>query len=289
MLDTAAFSCRSRRLGIEAMPDFPPDFVYNGQPLDTPYFRYSLRCHVGREEDKAYYWPTMKAIWDLLEPRLKGWKDIYLRSDQAFERMIGKPGPDGGIRLSGSSAPVGGLQKLTRERLEMVCTRYLSDNTHLIDRFENEGRWHHRFFTPDHPKCVYFFLTEITASRVRTKRDRSMTYRYSPHDFWLQVGGYLHQWHFSRADKINQALDMYIWKDLWSAPECDALAKAIGALAGAFEIWRAESGYRGETYTRDDGSIAVRYSVEDEIEDAIDGRNRYGSRWIDLLNGSQIC
>jgi hypothetical protein len=265
------------------MPDFQPGFIYNAQPLDTRYWRYSLRCHVEREEDKAYYWPTMRAIWELLEPRFKGWKDVYLRSDQALERMIGKPGPDGRFRGTFSNAPVGGLQKLTRERLEMVCTRYLSDNAHLIDRFENEGRLHHRFFTPEHPKCVHFFLTEITASRVRTKRDRSMTYRYSPHDFWFQVGGYHHQRHFSRVDKINQALDIYVWKDLWSEAECDALAGAIGVLAGAYQVWRAESGYQGEAYTRDDGNLAVRYSVEDEIEDAIDGCNRYGSRWIDLL------
>ncbi len=267
------------------MPDFPPEFIYNAQPLDTPYLRYSLRCRVAREDDKAYYWPKMQAIWDLLEPRFTGWQDVFLNSDQALDRMIGEPDPDGSYRGTLCNAPVGGLQKMTRERLHKVCTRYLSDNAHMIHRFEHDGRMHARFFRPEHPKCVYFFLTEMTASRKRLKRDRAMTHRYSPHDFWLQVGGYHHQRYFSRADPINQAVDFYVWKNLWGEDASDALAKALGTLVGAVHIWRAESGYRGESVVGEDGNHSVRYSVEDEIEDAIDGCNRFGSRWIDLLAG----
>jgi hypothetical protein len=265
------------------MPNFPIDFIYNGQPLDARYWRYSLRCYVSREDDKAYYWSKMKEIWNELEPKFAGWKDIYLNSDQALFRMIGKPDPDGTYRGSGEKAAVGGLQKLSRESLEKVCTKYLSDNAHLIDRFENSGRASHRFFTPAHPKCVHFFLTEITASRTRTRRDKSQTYRYSPHDFWLQVGGYHHQQKFSRQDPINQAIDIYISQDVWNEATSDQLAMSIGALTDAVHIWKSESGFRGTDYVTTEGNMAITYSVEDEIDAAIDGQNRFGSMWLDLL------
>jgi hypothetical protein len=54
-------------------------------------------------------------------------------------------------------------------------------------------------------------------------------------------------------------------------------------LTSAKHIWRAESGFKGESYTDDAGYLKLRYTVEDGIEDAEDGRNRFGSAWVDML------
>jgi hypothetical protein len=268
------------------MPDFPPDFTYKGEPLDTLYWRYSLRCRVEREEDKAYYWPQLRALNEVLQPIVSGWKDLRLLSDQALQRMIGKPGVDGSFRATLRNAPVGGLQSWTAERLEKVGSLWLADNDHLLHRFEHEGRDHFRFYEPKGRERVHFFLTALFGLRRRLKYDRSITYQSLPHDFWLRIGGYDHQYAMSRAHPINQALDFYVWQGAMPAPEADALARKIGRLAYAQHIWKAESGFRGSDYTDDEGYLRLRYWVGDGIEDAVDGRNRYGSRWIDLLEDS---
>jgi hypothetical protein len=51
------------------MPDFPPGFVYAAAPIDALYWRYSLRCRVEREEDKAYYWPQLAKIHEAISTR----------------------------------------------------------------------------------------------------------------------------------------------------------------------------------------------------------------------------
>ena len=264
------------------MPDFPPSYVYTSLPVDAVYHRYSLRCRVEHEQHKAYYWSTIAKIYDAIAPLIAGWADIRLNSDQALERRVGKKiDSDGSFRTTLRHAPTGGLQRLTRERVEQVSTRYLSDNAHLIALFET-GRIDARFFTPDHPECVHFFLTELTGSRRRLRFANGQTFRFSPHDFHLCIGGYHHQ-HRMRADPINQSLDMYLWQGLGPEAELDGLVRQIGALAGARHVWRAESGFMGEAFTNDQGNYTVRYSVEDCYEDAIDGRNRYGSVWTDML------
>jgi hypothetical protein len=269
------------------VPDFPPGHIYNGEPCDALYWRYSLRCRVEREEDKAYYWPQLRALNEVLQPIVSGWKDLRLLSDQALQRMIGKPDPDGSFRATLRNAPVGGLQSWTAERLEKVGSLWLADNDHLLHRFEHEGREHFRFYEPKGRERAYFFLTELYGFRRRMKYDRSQVFQSLPYDLWLRIGGYDHQYAMSRAHPINQALDLAIWQGGLPEAEADALARRIGTLSGAKNIWKAESGFKGEAYTDPaDGYYKLRYSAYDEIEGAVDGRNRSGSLWIDLLERS---
>jgi hypothetical protein len=265
------------------MPDFPADFVYNAQPLDALYWRYSIRCHVDAEQDKVYYWPRLGALYDLIAPIMAGWQDVRLNSDQALQRMLRRDDEDGSFHATLRNAPVGGLQRLTHERLEKIGSKYLNDNDHLIARFENGGRDHARFYEPKGCARVHFFLHEIFGLRRRLKYDRSMVFQSLPHDLWLRIGGYDHQHAMSRADPINQALDLYIWQGILPEDAADALAHRLGRLTSAKHIWKTESGQRGALYDDADGNARVRYSVMDGIEDAVDGRNRYGARWTDLL------
>ena len=272
------------------MPHFPPGLVYAAMPLDALYWRYSLRCRVEREEDKAYYWPQLSQLHEALLPLIAGWQDIRLNSGQALNRMIGKPDQDGCFRATLRNAPLGGLQKLTRERLEKVGSRFLSDNAHLIDAFGNGGRLDARLFEPRGRERVHFFLTEIFAPERRLKYDRSMTFQAIPHDLYLRIGGYDHQYATSRAHPLNQALDLYLWQGALAEAEADELVRRIGALAHAVHIWKAETGFSGEAYIDpQDGNHKLRYWVGDQIEDAIDGRNRYGSLWTDLLAQQNQC
>jgi hypothetical protein len=273
----------ARRIGIDAVPDFPPDHVYAGEPIDAPYWRYSIRCHVEQEIDKAYYWPKLKEIYAVILPLIGDWQDQRLNSDQALQRMIRKPQPDGSFHATLRNAPVGGLQKLTRANLEKVGSKYLSDNDHLIARFENGGRDHFRFYEPKGRERAHFFLHEIFALRKRLKHDRSVVYQSIPHDFWLRIGGYEHQHAMSRANPLNQAIDLYIWQGVIAPDAADALVRRIGSLTSARHIWKNESGFKGELYTDDLGYLRLRYAAFDQIEDAVDGCNRFGSRWIDLM------
>ncbi len=265
------------------MPDFPSGHVYAGEPVAALVWRYSIRCHVAREDDKAYYAAKLAEIHDAITPLIAGWQECRLNSDQALQRMIGKPKSDGSFRATFRKAAVGGLQKLTRERLEKIGSKYLTDNDHLIARFDNGGIDNARFYEPKGRERVYFFLHEFFALKQRMPYDRSIVFQSLPHDFWLRVGGYEHQYAMSNAHPINQFLDMYIWQGAIAEGDADALAQHIGRLTSAHHIWKAQSGYTGETYTDADGLLRLRYSAYDQIEDAVDGCNRYGSRWIDLL------
>jgi hypothetical protein len=265
------------------MPDFPPGHVYQAGPLDAIYARYCLRCRVEREEDKAYYWPQLERIYDRLLPEIAGWKDCRLRSDQALERRIGKHNPRKTLR----NAPTGGLQSLTRERLHNVATRYLSSNAHLRALFDGDRDAYERCFDPKGAECVHFFLTEIRAHRQRLKYDPSLMFLSLPHDLMLRIGGYDWQYTTTAADPINQALDLFIWEGAMPDEKREALVRDIAAMTGAVHVWRAESGFMGETHIDADGAQSLSYWVEDRYEDAIDGRNRYGSKWVDILAGNE--
>ncbi len=266
------------------MPDFPPGHIYSGEPIDARVWRYSIRCHVEQEADKAYYGPKLMEIYDAaIAPLISGWEDCRLNSDQALQRMIGKPDPDGTFRATLRNAPVGGLQKLTPERIQKVGSKYLADNDHLIARFDNGGRDSALFYEPRGRERVHFFLHEIFALRKRLAYDPSQIFQSLPHDLWLRVGGYDHQYAMSRAHPVNQALDLYLSQDAVTETKADAFAQQIGSLTSAVHIWKTESGYKGETYTDAEGLLRLRYSAYDEIEGAVEGRNRFGARWADVL------
>jgi hypothetical protein len=261
------------------MPDFPSGYVWQGGACDALYWRYCIRCHVEQENDKAYYWPQMEQIFDLLQPLIAGWQDCRIRADQALERRIGKMQDRGTFE----NAPVGGLQKLTRERLRVVSTKYLAANEHLVARFRGDNVAADACFTAAHPRRVHFFLTEILAHRKRLKHDASIAFLSLPHDLLLRVGGYDAQNATKAADPINQSLDLYIWQGVMPLEDANALARALGKIAFAKQIWKVESGYIGPTYIDDEGYQRNRYWLEDRVEDAVEGRNRYGALWIDLL------
>jgi hypothetical protein len=267
------------------MPDFPPGHIYSGEPNDALYWRYSLRCRVEQEEDKAYYLPQLSVLNERLLPVVDGWQDLRLCSDQALQRMIGKPDENGSFRSTYRKAPLGGLQQWNAEKIEKIATRWLTKNAHLIDKFENAGRLSARFFEPKGRECVHFFQTEMFGLLRRLKQSGSIDYQSMPHDFWLRIGGYDHQHNSSLAHPINQALDISIWQGVMAEADADGLAIEIGGMTGARKIWKATSGFKGVAFDDPvDGYHKVRYSVADQFEDAVAGCNRFGSLWVDLMS-----
>jgi hypothetical protein len=267
------------------MPDFPSDYIYLGEPNDTLYWRYSLRCRVEREEDKAYFWAKLRVLHERLLPIVGDWQDLRILSDQVLQRMIGKPDEKGAFRIAYRNASLGGLQRWNIENIQKIATRWLTDDTHLIDKFANAGRLNARFFEPRGCERVHFFQTEFFGLRCRLKYDRSNVFQSIPHDFWLRIGGYHHQHNTSYLHEINQALDIAIWQGALAEADADGLALEIGRLTGAKHIWKTTSGFKGETLIDpEDGYHKLRYFVADQFEDAIDKRNRFGSLWVDLLS-----
>jgi hypothetical protein len=251
--------------------------------LPADYVRYCLRCRVEDEAVKAYYWPKMSEIYAQVAPLIAGWKDCRLRSDQALQRYIGKPQADGSRRSSFRGAALGGIRKLNAASLQDVCTKYLHQNAHLIARFEDKQASLSPFLSPETPEVVYFFLTEIMAHMRPVPPPAARPFEATHHDFYLRIGGYEHQYATTRADPINQCLDLYIRRAALPEADLDGFALALGKATGAVNIWRAESGFIGETLIDEEGYTRASYAVMDAIEDAIDGRNRFGSVWIDLL------
>ncbi len=264
------------------MPDFPSDFIYSGGRLDALYTRYSLRCRVESEDEKLQYWPQIVRLDESLQSALQGWREKKLSTDQALWRLL-RVDEEGACHVSGRNAPLGGTRNWTRDHLHKISTRYLSDNAHLKFAFDHEGRIPAEFYTAAPAGLVGFLLTEFMASRQRVRRDRSIVFRYAPHDFVLRVGGYHTAHETYRCNNINQYVDFFVSCDAMSRDASDTLALTIGRLAHAKHIYRVDCPFKGSGYTGEDGNFRLRHDVEDGIEDAVEGRNRYGSIWRDLL------
>jgi hypothetical protein len=265
------------------VPVFPTGYIHKAGPVSERYHNFSIHCHVEQEADKAYYWPKLAQIYDLIEPFIRGWADIRFNSDQALDRRVGtKVDQDGCFGVASRKARTGGLQKLTRERLKRAATHYLSDNAHLIAKFENGGEADIRFFPPKGPERVHFFLHEIIGSKARLKGDGAQMFQFMPHDFRLQIGSY-HHGEMSRDDPVNQMLTLYFWHAIAPPETIFALVQQIGAITDAVQIWHTETDFQGPEYIDAEGYSRVRYSVFEGPEDAVDGRNGFGGQWVDLL------
>jgi hypothetical protein len=158
----------------------------------------------------------------------------------------------------------------------------LADNAHLIARFQDADRPAPEVST-ERRERVYFFQHEIMGLRRRLKRDSGIMFRFIPHDFFLSVENYYSQERRFHRDALNQSLDIYAWTGLASPADLDRLALKIGRMAPARHVWRAESAYKGAAVADSEGAQVLSCSIEDRVVDAVEGRNRFGSVWTDIL------
>ena len=235
------------------------DFHHCNLPLNEMYVAYCLNSNTISEKDKLQYWPQQKKLFDLLKPLIKNWKIKKMNSSQSLERTYVRGGT---TYTTGKNAPVGGLQNYSLDNIEKVSTKYLNKIIEEKTICSNETK-QDQFY-------VSFDFTSIMCSKNKFSVDKSAHMEDAPFDIFIKIK--------------HETIFIYMIKDLMSLNEMNDFVKLIGELACSENIWRAESAFRGEMYTDERGYRMCKFFITDEIRNAINGKNRWGDEWIDILN-----
>ncbi len=259
---------------------FDKDFIYEAQPIDALYVQYCIRGKVEKEADKFYYWAQQEKVFNLLNPLMEGWKYTRIFSDQAYDKPVF--GPKKVVkRISGFPAPTGGRNNIfSYENTHKIATLHLPK---LLTARAN--------FSPvlhPEPMAIYgqnpdglpiVFRMEIYGRRKTLKTGKAYMDFESPMDFHLYYSpDYVHDY------AVNQRINVNMPKDLMPLIDMDNLIFQLGKTAFAKDIYRSESAFLGTYFTDPiDGYYKVSHRINEEVEDAKNGKNRFGDTWIKIL------
>jgi hypothetical protein len=259
---------------------FDKDFIYQAQPIDVLYVQYCIRGKAEKEEDNFYYWAQQEQAFNLLNPLMQDWKYTRIFSDQAYFRPVF--GAKKVVkRVTGFSAPTGGRNNVfSYQNTHKLATLHLPK---LLTAQANFNPILH----PE-PMAIYgqnpeglptIFGMEIYGRRKTLKVGNGYVASDSPMDFHLFYS--LCNVH---DNAINQGINVNMPKDLMPLQDMDNLIFQLGNIAFAKDIYRSESEFLGTFYTDPlDGNFKVSHRINENIEDAKNGKNRFGSTWIKIL------
>ena len=256
------------------------DFIYTAQPINECYVQYCVRGKVDNEADKFFYWTQQEKIFNLLNPLMQDWKYTRIFSDQAYDKPIY------GLkkivkRVTGIAAPTGGRNNVFNyENAKKVATLHLPKLLIAQARFN-------ALLHPE-PMAIYgqnpdglpiIFRMEIYGRRNSIKVGKGYCEYESPMDFHL----YYSPDYFSKP-LINQYININMPKDLMPLKDMNNLVNQIGIIAFARDIYRSENEFLGTFFTDPiDGNYKVSHRINEDIEDAINGKNKFGNTWIKIL------
>lgn len=259
---------------------FDKDFIYEAQPIDTLYVQYCLRGKAATEADKFYYWAQQEKVFNLLNPLMKDWKFTRIFSDQAYNKPVF--GPKKVVkRISGFAAPTGGRNNIfTYENTHKIAT------LHLPKLLAAEANFN-PILHPE-PMAIYgqnpdglpmVFRMEIYGRRQTMKIGKAYMENDSPMDFHL-----FYSPAYSNEYVVNQYINVNMPKDLMPLADMDNLIFQLGKLAFAQDIYRSESAFLGTFFTDPiDGNYKVSHRINEDVENAQNGKNRFGDTWIKIL------
>ena len=256
------------------------DFIYAAQPINELYTQYCIRGKVEKEASKFFYWAQQEKLFNLLNPLMQNWQYKRIFSDQAYDRPV--YGPQKVVkRVTAIAAPTGGRNNVFNyANAKKVATLHLPK---LLTAQAN--------FNPilyPEPMAIYgqnpdglpiIFRMEIYGRRNTIKIEKAYCEYESPMDFHL----YYSPDYFNKP-LVNQYINVNMPKDLMPLEDMDNLINQIGVIAFAKDIYRSKSAFLGTFFTDPvDGNYKVSHRINEDIEDAINGKNRFGSTWIKIL------
>lgn len=97
---------------------------------------YSIIGKVNNELDKLYYWKSFQKVFDSVDPIIVKLNYKMVDSYQLWQKFL-KQTKDGYYRMTGRKASTGGRMIWSKKNCEKICTKYLTDNEHLIFAFEH--------------------------------------------------------------------------------------------------------------------------------------------------------
>lgn len=252
------------------------DFYYTGQPLNEIYDLYCFHGHVPDETKKLYYWKQQKVLFELLQPLIKTWKVKKIIPDQYQTRFYKM---NDTIYSTCENAPVGGMQNYTFEQTKKIATKFLSNNQHLIDSFNGKCKIDQEAAVKNQTLFPNLFGLKIICGRVRYQVDSSMCFDDSPQDIYLSINP-----EGCKTDSINQRVFMHIKQGALSKQSKKSLINKMSKLIYAKHIWHSEAPFNYYTYDAMNDCIGIRYPGFSKVENAKEGKNIWGSEWVDLLS-----
>jgi hypothetical protein len=253
---------------------------YNNAPNHQIFVQYCLRCHVQSENDKIFYNKQMMQLYQLLRPIIAPWKFKRVATDVAKFRAISKkPNANGAVRITGKPAPNGGTRNVfTEANFHKVSTLHLSPNTNLVNSFNLD--YDQGLIYLKHPEGLpNVFKMEIYGRKNNIKTP-NWTYDYcTPMHFFLYCDNYLNH---NKNEPHNQRINIWMPRNLMPQNAMDQLIRQIGQLAFATQIHKSETAWSGITIEAENGNIAMNYRINENIEEAINGENKYGLPWQEV-------
>lgn len=255
--------------------------LYSYKPeKDEIFVTYNLRCRIENENDRLFYWSQMEQLYYILNPIMKDWKYKKVHTDVAIFRPL-RPNKKRENRITGVRANNGGVRNnYELENVKKVATLYIENNPNLVASFNDPESNLYDLYQANPQGLPDVFGMSIYG-RINTLKIPSYMYEVqSMMHFALYYDNYLK---FSKKDKINQKLNIVIPKYLFSETEMDNLVRKIGRISFATTIYKSESAFFPAKYCEPiNGYSTWSYSTNENIENAVDGKNNYGKNWVEV-------
>jgi hypothetical protein len=249
--------------------------AYSYKPeKDEIFVTYNLRCHIENENDRLFYWPQMEQLYTILNPIMKDWKYKRVHTDIALFRPL-RPNKERENRITGKRANNGGAgNKYTLENVKKVATLFIENNPNLVAIFNNPKADLYDLYQ-DNPQGLPHIFSMSIYGRINSLKIPSYMYQaQSMMHFFLYYDNSI-RW--SKLDAINQKLNIVIPKYLFSETEMDNLVR----LSFATTIYKSESAFFPVKYSEPVNGLSTwSYQTNENIENAIDGKNNYGKPWV---------
>jgi hypothetical protein len=255
--------------------------IYNNEPNAQIYVQYCIRGHVNAENDKVFYQKQMMQLHDLLNPMMQDWKFKRVFMDVAkFRPVSKKPDAEGAVRITGTIAPNGGRRNVfNAASFQKVSSLHIVHNPNLVNDFNQV--YDKGILYLSHPKGLPTIFRLEIYGRKNSIKVPNWTYDYcTPMHFYLQCDNGIDN-HKNAA--INQRINVWMPRNLMSVEAMDDLIKEIGKIAFATAIYKSETACYGLIVEDENGNISSSYRTNENIEDAIEGKNKYGRDWEAVL------
>lgn len=138
---------------------------------------------VRKEEDKLYYWKEFENLFHAINPIMSSFQNKTVYSEQVFTKLL-KVTKDGLFKVTFKKAPTGGTLKWTKSNCQMICTKFLSDNEHLIKAFETNELEMNKMYLEKKGVLTHLRLHEISGSVSEKQEIPDFLFRLYPQYTW---------------------------------------------------------------------------------------------------------
>jgi hypothetical protein len=208
------------------MQNYAPSKIFtDGNEQNPIWKKYIVQCHVNNENDKLFYWAQFEKLYFAVTTLLKKCKGLYMYADQAFIRWYWQ---NKQWYNTGKNAPVGGYQNYNLKNCEKVATKFLSQNDHLVLKFDGKQTESDALYIANKNGLIEFFGFEIFGNIEKQKTKGGYA------DFHLNMCLHCHG---NKDVLYNQNFSFYFNEKLLTDNEVNIFKEALHSFCFIKEIY----------------------------------------------------